>query len=130
MTTDPTTIDRTRPLSEAYQLLQDAPFHHVVVTDGDEAIGMVATSDILRLVYDIDGTDDRTMKTFIDHQFTLEDAMTLGLKTLGLDATIRDAATMLADGSFHSVVILDESKKLAGIVTTTDLMQFVAESDD
>lgn len=130
MTTEPTTIDRSQPLSEAYQLLMDAPFHHLVVTEGDEPIGMLATSDILRLVYDVDGTTDRALKTYMDHQFTIDDAMSLGLKTLNLDATIREAAAMLADGSFHSVVIMDKSNKLAGIVTTTDLVRFVANSKD
>lgn len=127
MTADPTTIDRSRPLSEVYQLLRDAPFHHVIVTEDDAPIGMIATSDILRLVYDIDGKDDRSLRTYIDYQFSIEDAMTLGLKSLGPEATIREAAALLSDGSFHSVVILDHSNSLAGIVTTTDLARYLAQ---
>ena len=127
MTTEPTTIDRVRPLSEAYRLLQDAPFHHVIVTENDEPIGMLATSDILRMVYDIDGTDDRALRTYIDHQFTIDDAMTLGLKSVSSGATIREVAALLSDGSFHAVVVLDQAQKLVGIVTTTDLARYVAE---
>ncbi len=127
MTADPTTIDRSAPLSEAYQLLQDASFHHVIVTDNDEPIGMLSNTDILRLVYDVDGTSDRALRTYMDHQFTIEDAMTTGLKTLGIGATVREAAKMLSDGSYHAVVILDETKNLAGIVTTTDLARYIAE---
>ena len=128
MTTDPTTIDRTQPISEAYQLLRDAPFHHLVVVDGDEPVGMLATTDILRLVYDIDGSDDSALRTYIDHQFTIDDAMTEDVRAVTIDATIRDAAGALSDGSIHSVVVMD-GERLAGIVTTTDLARFVRDSD-
>ena len=125
MTTDPVTIDRSEPISEAYRLLRDAPFHHLPVLDGDEPVGMVATSDILRLVYDVDGIDDRALRTYIDHQFTMDDAMSVDLRTLAPDATVRDAAAALADGSIHSVLVMDEGK-IAGIVTTTDLARWLS----
>jgi CBS domain-containing protein len=125
MTTDPVTIDRSEPISEAYRLLRDAPFHHLPVLDGDEPVGMVATSDILRLVYDVDGVDDRALRTYIDHQFTMDDAMSVDLRTLAPDATVREAAAALADGSIHSVLVMDEGK-IAGIVTTTDLVRWLS----
>ncbi len=127
MTPEPRTVDRSEPLSEAYLLLQHAPFHHLIVVEGDEPVGMLATSDILRLVYDIDGTDDRNLRTYIDHQFTIDDAMTADLQTMGTDATVRDVALLFAKGSVHSVVIVDDDGGLVGIVTTTDLARFVAD---
>lgn len=125
MTTDPVTIDRSEPISEAYRLLRDAPFHHLPVLDGDDPVGMVATSDILRLVYDVDGADDRALRTYIDHQFTMEDAMSVDLRTIAPDATVRDAAATLADGSIHSVLVM-ENGRLVGIVTTTDLVRWLS----
>ena len=127
MTEDPTTIERSEPISAAYQILQRAPFHHLVVTDDGEAVGIVATSDILRLVYDVDGTDDRALRSYIDHQFTIDDAMSVDLRTLTLGATVKEAAALLADGSFHSIVVLDDGGKLAGIVTTTDLARYLRD---
>jgi CBS domain-containing protein len=125
MTSDPVTIDRSEPISEAYRLLRDAPFHHLPVLDDDEPVGMVATSDILRLVYDVDGVDDRALRTYIDHQFTMDDAMSVDLRTLAPDATVRDAAAALADGSIHSVLVMDDGK-ITGIVTTTDLVRWLS----
>ncbi|MGI9603167.1 MAG: CBS domain-containing protein [Acidimicrobiales bacterium] len=127
MTSDPSTIEQTEPLSEAYQLLQRAPFHHLVVVDGDDPVGIIATSDILRLVYDIDGTDDRSLRTYIDHQFNIDDAMSVDLRTVNQEATVRDVAALLSDGSFHSVVVLADDGSLAGIVTTTDLARYLAD---
>ena len=128
MTTDPSTIDREQPISDAYRLLSDAPFHHLVVVDGDKPIGVLATSDILRLVYDIDGHDDTALRTYIDHQFTIDDAMSVDLRTLPLTATVRDAAAMLSDGSFHSVVVLADDGSVAGITTTTDLARYLRDA--
>ena len=127
MTPDPSTVERSQPLSEAYRLLQRAPFHHLVVVEGDQPVGIVATSDILRLVYDVDGTNDRSLRTYIDHQFTIDDAMSVDLRTVDTDATVKDVAALLSDGSFHSVVVLAGDGKLAGIVTTTDLARYLRD---
>lgn len=128
MTTDPDTIERSSPISEAHRVLQRAPFHHLIVVDGDDPVGMLASSDVLRLVYDADGSDETRLGAFLDHQFTIDDAMTEELRTLPTTATVRDAAEAMADGETHSVVVLDDGK-LAGIVTTTDIVRYVRDLD-
>ncbi len=126
MTTEPDTIERSSPISEAYTILERAPFHHLIVVEGDEPVDMVASSDVLRLVYDVDGTDAKRLRTYLDHQFTIDDAMTEDLRTLPSTATVQEAAAAMADGQTHSVVVVDEGK-LAGIVTTTDLVRYVRD---
>ncbi|MGF1598550.1 MAG: HPP family protein [Acidimicrobiales bacterium] len=127
MTAEPSTIQRGQPLSEAYDLLQNAPFHHLPVLDGDTPVGMLASTDILRLVYDVDATDDRTLRLMLDHQFTIDDAMSDKLTALKHDATVKDAAVALRDGTIHSVLVLDDGDELVGIVTTTDLVSFLLD---
>ncbi len=127
MTSQPTYVQRSQPISEVYDLLDGAPFHHVPVLDGDKPVGMVSASDILRLVYDIDGSDDRMLRTMLDHQFTIDDAMTEELRTLSATASVYDAASMLSDGSLHSVLVVDDHGKLAGIVTSTDLVRYLRD---
>lgn len=128
MTSRPTYVQRSQPISQVYDLLDGAPFHHVPVLDGDRPVGMVSASDILRLVYDIDGSDDRMLRTMLDHQFNIDDAMTEELRTLSSTASVYDAASMLADGSLHSVLVLDGDGKLAGIVTSTDLVRYLRDN--
>jgi CBS domain-containing protein len=127
MTSQPTYVQRSQPISEVYDLLDGAPFHHVPVLDGDKPVGMVSASDILRLVYDIDGSDDRMLRTMLDHQFNIDDAMTEELRTLPATASVYDAASMLSDGSLHSVIVVDDDGKLAGIVTSTDLVRYLRD---
>jgi CBS domain-containing protein len=128
MTSHPTYVQRSQPISQVYDLLNGAPFHHVPVLDGDRPVGMVSASDILRLVYDIDGSDDRMLRTMLDHQFTIDDAMTEELRTVANTASVFDAASMLSDGSLHSVLVVDDDGKLAGIVTSTDLVRYLRDN--
>lgn len=127
MTPSPRTIERTDPISQAWAVLDDAPFHHLVVVEGDQPVGMLSSADILRLVYDVDGSDERRLRTYLDHQFVIDDAMTPDLRTLSSEATVQDAASALAGGDIHSVVVVDEGR-LTGIVTTTDLVRYLRDS--
>lgn len=126
MSAHPTTIERSEPISNAYNILKRAPFHHLTVVDHDEPVGMLASTDILKLVYDVEAADEHHLRTFIDHQFTIDDAMTAELRALPTSATVQDAAESLSDGNAHSVVVLD-GNQLVGIVTTTDLVRYLRD---
>lgn len=127
MTTDIVSIDVGQPLSDAYHALKGAPYHHIPVLDGDRPVGMISSTDVLKLVYDVEGASDKVLTAMLDHQFTIEDAMTPDLVTLPESATVHDAAELLADGKRHSVLILDADGTLAGIVTTTDLVRYLRD---
>jgi len=130
MTPDPVTIQLDQPISEAYLILTNAPFHHLPVLDGDDAVGLVSTTDILKLAYDVDSADDEALMSLLDYQFNIEDAMTTPVVTLPTSATIKEAALALRDGTLHSVVVTDDDKKLAGIVTTTNLVEYLLNNLD
>ena len=127
MTSAIVSIDRDQPLSEAYNALRGASYHHIPVLDAGQPVGMLSSTDILRLVYDIDGSNDKMLTSMLDHQFTIDDAMTTDLATLPETATVRDAAASLADGSRHSVLVVGVDDSLAGIVTTTDLVRYLRD---
>jgi CBS domain-containing protein len=127
MTTDVESVDVGQPLSEVYHALRRARFHHLPVLDGDVPIGIISSTDVLKLVYDVDGVSDRMLTTMLDHQFTIEDAMSTELVTLPDTATVHDAAEILATGNLHSVLVVDVTGSLAGIVTTTDLVRYLRD---
>ncbi len=127
MSADLTTIQRGQRISEAYEIFKNAPFHHLPVLDGKTPVGVLSSTDILRLAYDVDGTDDRALDAILDHQFTIDNAMTPDPSTVPETATVKEAAELLSDGAIHSVIVLGESGDVAGIVTTTDLVQFLLE---
>lgn len=44
------TVNATEPAREAARLMRQHEFHHLVVTDGDKAVGIVSSFDLLSLV--------------------------------------------------------------------------------
>jgi CBS domain-containing protein len=127
MTAAVVSIDLDQPLSDAYHALQGAPYHHIPVLDGDRPVGMISSTDVLKLVYDVDGASDKMLTSMLDHQFTIDDAMTSELTTLTESATVHDAAEILSDSRRHSILVLDVDGSLAGIVTTTDLVRYLRD---
>ncbi len=127
MTTKLVSVDLDQPMSEVYFVLKDAPFHHVPVLDGDRPVGIISSTDVLKLVYDIDGTSEHMLTTMLDHQFNIDDAMSTELVTLPESATVHDAAEVLADGKLHSVLVVDVEGSLVGIVTSTDLVRYLRD---
>ena len=125
MTTDVQSVQRGEPMSRVRQLLSENAFHHVPVLDGKKVVGMVSSQEIFRLSFDEGSTDVRTMDAWLDHQFTLEQVMSRDLDTLPTNARVRDAATMMANGQRHSVLVTNEAEELAGIVTSTDLIRYL-----
>jgi CBS domain-containing protein len=127
MTADVRTVHRGQSLGEVWELLNANEFHHVPVVDGTKPVGMVSSTDIVKLVYNYEGTDDRMLRTVLDHEFSLEDAMSNALETVNSTGTIRHAADLMADGNIHSVLVVNEDGGLAGIVTSTDLIRFLRD---
>jgi CBS domain-containing protein len=108
-------------------MFQQKSHHHVPVLDGRRPVGMISASDILSLVYDIDSGDDRMLRTFLDIQFNIEDAMSTKLVTVTTDAKVREVADAMSSGTIHSVLVVDGDGNLEGIVTSTDLIRLLGE---
>jgi CBS domain-containing protein len=60
-------------------------------------------------------------------EFVVRDLMTSPARSIAPDADVREAADVMKRARIHRMLVLDGGR-LAGIVTTTDLMRAVAES--
>ena len=63
----------------------------------------------------------------LDDAVSLDDLMASDLVTVAATGTIRDAATALSAGGFHAVPVVDDTDKLVGIVTSTDVIQYLLD---
>ncbi|MEO8224288.1 MAG: CBS domain-containing protein [Gammaproteobacteria bacterium] len=127
MSSEVKTIHVGQKLSEARHLLAHSTFDHAPVVSGDTLVGMLSSSDIMRLTYDADGSDSRSIDAVLDNEFTVEGTMTRDLETIRPGATIREAAQLLVKRSFHSLPVVEDGDKLVGIVTSTDLIRYLLE---
>lgn len=127
MTKNVHTVHLAQKLSDVRKTLADNRIHHVPVVNGAKLVGMFSASDMLRMNYNSGGIGDGTMDAVLDHQQTIEQAMSKDLVTLDAKSTVRDAARILAEGTFHAVPVVDEDRTLLGIVTTTDLVRYLIQ---
>jgi CBS domain-containing protein len=97
------------------------------VVNGDQLVGIVSYSDVLRVSFgDAFNTDERTVDATLDHTLKLEDLMQKDVITLTEHSTGREAAEILGQGKFHSLPVVNAGK-LVGMVTSTDLIRYLVD---
>lgn len=126
MTTDVVTVHLGQKLSDVHKAMTTGGFHHVPVLNGKKLIGLLSTTDLLRVSYEY-GTDPRQMDTVLDHTVSIEQLMQKYPVTLKKSQTVRDAVGVFAEGRFHSLPVVDEDENLLGLVTTTDVLRYMME---
>ena len=112
-------------LSHVNKIFNEKKIHHVPVLEGKNAIGIISTTDIYKLIYDIDTQETNMIDEMLDNDFTIEGVMSKDLITLPLSSTIKDAAGLLQVSTRHSIIITNRDGEFAGIVTSTDLIKYL-----
>ena len=125
MTSDPISINLTNNIRDAVDIFKDYNIHHLPVVSGEKLIGMISKTDIERISYVNNAQGDRA-ETAVYDMLDIEQVMTKQLETVRSDDQIRDAAQLLAKGKYHALPVVNEGK-LSGIVTTTDVLNFMLE---
>lgn len=124
MTRELQTVHVGQKLSEVRRMLAANPYHHVPVVSGDKLVGLISSTDMIRLSLAIFGADQRAVDTMLDASHTIESVMTTKLSTIGAKDTVREAAELLGEGSFHSLPVVEDGK-LVGMVTSTDVIRYL-----
>lgn len=115
MTSDPATVSPQSSAAEARRLLESNVIHHLPVVEGDRLVGIVSSSDLLKLHL----LDD---KMAIFTRATVDQIMETNVTVLGKNSTLREAVEKLSMGNFHALPVVDKKRRLLGIVTSTDLL--------
>lgn len=120
------TLTPTQSLYDAERLFKKHKIRHIPVVEGDKIIGIVSYSDLLRISFaDMTDNEDEVTSVVYD-MYTIPQIMAKTPLTVNSDATIKEVAEILAKQSFHSIPVL-ENDKLVGIVTTTDLINYLLD---
>jgi CBS domain-containing protein len=126
MTADVATVRETDAVSEARALMFERRIHHLPVVDEAGAlVGVLSTNDLLRA-----GPHDHFAKPS-DVEAALEgktigEIMTVDVVSIRPTDTIERAARLLEMGCFHCLPVANDSGKVLGIVTTGDLIRYLA----
>ena len=116
MTADPVTISPDDHIETAHRRLGAGDIHHLPVVEDGRLVGVVSSSDLLKLHLLEEGVTsalDATVSAIMERNpITIDSA-----------SSIRDAAMRLSAGSFHALPVVGPDNKLVGIVTTSDLIR-------
>jgi acetoin utilization protein AcuB len=122
MSRDPVVLTTENKPSDARKLMQKHGVHHLPVVEDGRFIGLITANDLLRVAFgDTYKQDSRMVDALLD-TMTIRDVMQEDVVTVQKDESISRAADLLADGSFHSLPVLD-GETLVGVITSTDLIR-------
>lgn len=95
----------------------------VFITDTDGRLaGVLTERDVFgRLV----GTD---VAAGVDLEAPVETFMTTSPHTLRLEQTVKDALELMQSSRYRNVPVVDDDRRLVGVVRQVDIIKFLAES--
>ena len=111
MKTKVETITSSEPAATAFERLRANRIRHLVVTHGQQVVGVLSDRDLARRASDRVGQ-------------SVEEAMTSPVVTATPDTTLRQAANLMRGHAIGCIPIVADHR-LAGIVTVTDLLELI-----
>ena len=119
------TVSVNQSLEEVDTIFDTRNIRHVPVTSGDELVGMLSKTDLLRVSF-VDDYASGDVSTQVYSTLSISQVMTKNIQSITPHTTIREAAQMLVDREFHALPVVEEGA-LVGIVTTTDLVKYLLD---
>ena len=130
MTPDPVTVDFRAPLSEAWVLMQRMQIKALPVVDLHRQImGILTQGDVLRHAgHEIRVSELREAGTpapgrWLANGVTVGDAMTRQVRVASASSPALDLLPLFSSQGHHHLPVIDEGKRLVGILTQTDLVR-------
>ena len=106
-TTDLPVFSPTLHLGQAIMLVSEGKLGLGVAIENDQIVGLITDGDIRRAI-------ERWKAEFFDH--TVSDIMTRQPKTVTKEMKISEIQRIMQTYKIHSVLVVDEDRKLIGVV--------------
>lgn len=120
-------LNLTDTLEKAEGLFNKHNIRHIPVVNNNQVEGMLSYTDLLRISFsDAAFDDDENIDTVVYNMFSLRQVMVKTVTSVTTSDTIYDVAKILAKENFHALPV-QEQGKLVGIVTTTDLINYLLD---
>jgi len=128
MTRDVITLSPNDDFNRVEKVFKAYSFHHIPIVDSDgKVVGMLSKSDYLTLC---DSMTIFNRQHALEHNarffgsLLTEDVMSKKVASLKESDTVKKAADYFRENLFHAIPIVNEDKKLVGMVTSLDLINF------
>jgi len=123
MTESPFTVNLNNSLKDVSKIFSENHIHHLPVVSGDKLLGIITKNDMERITY-VSSVADGMVKTAVYDMLNIGQVMTEQVESIEESDTIKDAAELLSQGTFHALPVTKKGK-LTGIVTSTDIIKYL-----
>ncbi len=114
-------------LIEAKKMMEDYNFRHVPIVNGEKLVGILSLTDIHRISFGSNFGQEKDVDASIFQMLSVEQVMKHEPRTVTPETRIKEVAEQLAAEEFHALPVTDNNGKLEGIVTTTDLVNYLID---
>ncbi|MFZ2455282.1 MAG: CBS domain-containing protein [Candidatus Altiarchaeia archaeon] len=118
---DLVTIDKDSHLHAALEIMQKRHISRLIVTEGGNIVGILAEEDIANRL-----ADGKERKLKAEH-IHISGAMTKDPVSIDVGASLRDAAKIMLEKKFSSLLVKKEGAVI-GLITKTDLVKTLCSS--
>ncbi len=116
-------VEENDSLKVAHELMQEEQFRHLPVLKEGKLVGILSDRDVLLAA----STSDKGMIEVPDIKVC--DAMTRHPVTCRETSSISDVAGVMIDRKIDCLPVVDERRKLVGVITSTDLLALIRDHD-
>jgi CBS domain-containing protein len=129
MTRDIRVVQLEDKLTDVRDLARKFSIRHIPVVHGSNLVGIISKTDLNRLTFSslFAGQDDAD-EAVLD-MLSIAQVMSHKPRVVKAGDTIKEVAEILSTEEFHALPVVDDqdSAKLIGIVTTTDVIRYMLE---
>ncbi len=126
MTNNVKSVNLNDSLYDVRDMMTKMGIRHVPVVDGDKLVGILSKTDIMRLSFGSMFEGQESADNAVYEMLSIDQVMQQNVKTISSSATIREVAEIFTEVEFHALPVVDDGV-LVGIVTTTDLINYLLE---
>ena len=105
------TISKEKTCLEAASLLQENDISFLVVTEGQNPVGIISEADFVRKL---------VVKNMVASEVPISDIMSHKFRWVEPTTSIEDAVQKMLNNNIRRLIVL-ENEKLVGVITQTDL---------
>jgi CBS domain-containing protein len=125
MSTGVVSVAPSDSLDKAYRTMSDQAISSLAVTDGDQLVGIISRSDLLRVGKRESGSSVRSpVLTFPAR--SVADEMTDQVQRISPDDLLSRAAGLMREHSIHRVFVVEGGRPV-GVISTRDLLRALEE---
>ena len=126
MTRNPATVTPRNAIRTAINLMREGGYRRLPVIDRGRLVGIITDRDLRRAANSPFVVREQWYDNFILDHIEVGSCMTPNPLTIGSNASIAEAARLMRNHKIGGLPVVDEGQ-LVGIVTETDLLDFLIE---